>query len=213
MPKKIKETPQSLEIQKLLRESGMTLVELSQKAAVNLATLKRVAAGHQQAGKHTMVSIRQAATIPVYSANAFKEGAAAHGAPISRLRQIPVVSWAQAGQAMAYDDLPSDWMRRIASDADDPFAFCVEIVGDSMEPIYREGQLAVLLPSHEVRNGDVVVANIKNKGAIMKLYHARGEKIELSSYNDKPYPPKFYSAADFHWIYPVDSVISKLKRR
>ncbi len=60
------------------------------------------------------------------------------------------------------------------------------------------------------------MANIKNKGAVFKVLHHLHDKkkIKLSSLNPAPqYAATEYSPSDFHWIYPVDSITYKIKRR
>ena len=204
-----KHQAQAFEIERLLKSAGISLDELADAAGVNRVTMKRLARGYQKAGAHTMKSIRQAATIPVYASRGLKESGGRYGPPSRRLRYIPVVSWAKAGEATDYDDLPSDWMKRLACDTSDPNAFGVDIVGDSMEPNYREGETVILAPGREARNGNLVVANVKRHGVLLKVFHIKGQSITLTSFN-AAYPPQQFSTRDFHWIYPVETVIKRV---
>lgn len=74
--------------------------------------------------------------------------------------RIPLISWVQAG----------DWCEAIDNfapgDADEwlpcPFdhgenAFCLEVVGQSMSPDYREGEIIAVDPAVEPRHGDDIV--------------------------------------------------------
>ena len=130
------------------------------------------------------------------------------------LRNIPVISWAQAGEATAFEQLPSDWEELVPSDVADEKAFGVRLRGDSMEPKFSDGDVAILLPSTPATNGEIVVANIKDQGALCKIMHVQLDKnlVKLSSYNPA-YPPTEYHREEFHWIYPVASVIKQLRRR
>jgi SOS-response transcriptional repressor LexA len=127
---------------------------------------------------------------PIYNATSLSQ----------KLRYIPVVSWAQAGQSTSFEEIPKDWQKTVATDIKDKDSFAVEIVGDSMEPHYRSGEIAILLPNSEPRNGDLVVAKLKDDGVCFKIYHCKGtSQIILTSYHPA-YPPQEHSAGNFHWI-------------
>jgi len=130
------------------------------------------------------------------------------------LRNLPILSWAQAGQATDFEQIPSDWDDTVPSDVTDEQAFGVRLRGDSMEPKYSDGEIAILLPNTPPNNGDLVIANIKDQGAVCKIMHVQLDKnlVTLSSYNPA-YPPMEYHRDDFHWIIPVATVVKNLRRR
>ncbi|MEI9999690.1 MAG: XRE family transcriptional regulator [Verrucomicrobiota bacterium] len=130
------------------------------------------------------------------------------------LRNVPILSWAQAGQAIDFEQIPSDWDEVVPSDLADPKAFGVRLRGDSMEPKFSDGDIAILQPSTAPTNGEIVVANIKDQGVLCKIMHVQLDKnlVKLSSYNPA-YPPTEYHRDEFHWIYPVAAVIKQLRRR
>jgi len=130
------------------------------------------------------------------------------------LRNVPILSLAQAGQATDFEQIPTDWDEVVPTDVADEFAFGVRLRGDSMEPKFAHGDIAVLLPGTPATNGDLVVANIKNQGVLCKIMHVQLDKnlIKLSSYNPA-YPPTEYHRDEFHWIYPVASMIKQLQKR
>jgi SOS-response transcriptional repressor LexA len=130
------------------------------------------------------------------------------------LRNLPVLSWAQAGQAAEYGEIPADWDEVVPSDVSDERAFGVRLRGDSMEPRFSDGDIAILLPSIPPSNGDVVVANLKNEGVLCKIMHVQLDKnvITLSSYNPA-YPPMERHRDEFNWMFPVSSIVKLLRRR
>src|SRR5580692_8709507 len=77
------------------------------------------------------------------------------------VRPIPIRSWAQAGTGADFGELPLDWEKRVATDCPDEQAFAVEIQGDSMEPKFFPGDIAVLMPTRQPRNGSLVVARLE----------------------------------------------------
>ena len=123
------------------------------------------------------------------------------------LRLVPLVSWAQAGQAVDYDELPASWQKKVHTTVTDPKAFAVSIAGNSMEPRYREGDVAFLEPSRTVRQHDTVIARLNDEGVVFKIYSRTGDTIRFSSYNPA-YPPFEVEAGQVAWIFPVHSVLS-----
>ena len=121
-------------------------------------------------------------------------------------RRIPLVSWAQAGEAVDYDEMPVGWQKFVPTDLDDPKAFAVTVAGDSMEPRYHENDLAILSPSKALRQNDAVVARLADQGVVFKLYSRTGNTCRFSSYNPA-YAPFEVPAEQVVWIYPVHSVL------
>ena len=135
--------------------------------------------------------------------------------PRSGIRAIPVRSWAQAGTAVDFEELPLDWQKKVATDCPDEQAFAVEIQGDSMEPKFFQGDIAVLMPTHKPRNGSLVVARLQDEGVVFKVFTARDQSAtricSFSSYN-----PVFQlievSENRVIWNYPVYQTIRQVWR-
>jgi SOS-response transcriptional repressor LexA len=143
--------------------------------------------------------------------------APSHGLAISTagLRNLPVLSWAQAGDITDFGStVMQEWNDVVPSDVGDERAFGVRLRGDSMEPKFSEGDIAILLPGTAPTNGEIVVVNLKNQGVSCKIMHVQLDKnlVKLSSYNPA-YPPTEYHRKEFHWVYPVGSIVKQLRRR
>jgi SOS-response transcriptional repressor LexA len=123
------------------------------------------------------------------------------------IREVPIVSWAQAGDLVAYADLDAAWHEYTATTCRDENCFAVTISGDSMEPKYSAGDIAIVMPNVEPRNGCLVVCKLKNEGVFFKLFHQSTDnrRFRLSSYNPV-YPVMECRRDDFVWIYPVYQV-------
>jgi len=134
--------------------------------------------------------------------------------PTFGLRNLPVLSWTQAGAAIEPGEIPRDWDEVIPSDVSDEHAFGVRLRGDSMEPKYSDGDIAILLPGVTPTNGETVVANLRNQGVLCKIMHVQLDKdlVKLSSYNPA-YPLTEYRRDEFNWIFPVATIIKQLRRR
>ena len=133
--------------------------------------------------------------------------------PKIEIFQVPIVAWAQAGNLVAYTDLDASWHEFTATTCRDENCFAVTIEGDSMEPKYSAGDIAVLMPNVEPRNGCLVVCKLKNEGVFFKLFHqsSDGKIFRLSSYN-AVYPVMECKKDEFVWVYPVAQVTKNVWR-
>lgn len=128
-----------------------------------------------------------------------------HGAV--KVREVPVVSWSHAGEAATYEELPKHWQGHVATTSRDRRAFGLIVEGDCMEPKYQPGDILVIQPTEELRNGKAVVAKLDNDAVQVRIYHKMPNgKIRLASLKPEIYPTIEYSRKDFSWIWPVHSM-------
>lgn len=106
---------------------------------------------------------------------------------------VPLIGFAQAGHDGFFDDAGypagGGWdqialPQTPAVLASDPHAFGLTIHGQSMEPVYREGDVIVVSPAAPVRIGDRVVARTSAGEVMAKLLARRTvQRVELASFN------------------------------
>ena len=126
----------------------------------------------------------------------------------NKVREVRVVSWTHAGQAAAYEELPTDWQTKVATTSTDPRAFAVTVEGDSMEPKFFTGDRVICEPSREPVNGKIVVAKLKTDGVVLRVFHRLpGNKIKLTSLRPEIYVPVECSTSDLDWVFPVRELI------
>ncbi|MNF62607.1 putative HTH-type transcriptional regulator [compost metagenome] len=100
-------------------------------------------------------------------------------AVIPQGRRVPILSYVQAGQwremceqATAFDGN----VEYVSAGVDiGPCGFGLWVRGDSMTPIFNEGDLVIIDPDEAPRPGDYVVATNGSDEATFKKYRARGE--------------------------------------
>jgi phage repressor protein C with HTH and peptisase S24 domain len=119
-------------------------------------------------------------------------------------RQIGLLGFAQAGQGGFFDDsgFPSGggWDEIAVPGVTDPNAYALEITGDSMEPVYREGDRIIVSPESPMRKGDRVVLKTKAGEVMAKILQRQTAKtVEVSSFNPD-HPPKMFNATDVDWV-------------
>jgi phage repressor protein C with HTH and peptisase S24 domain len=67
---------------------------------------------------------------------------------------------------------------------DDDNAYALEVTGDSMEPLYRDGDILVISPNSAARKGDRVVVRTTDGEVMAKILVRRTAKaLELASFN------------------------------
>lgn len=121
-----------------------------------------------------------------------------------RMPRVPVIGYAQAGSQGFFDDAGypagSGWDELEFPQTLDPHAYALEISGDSMEPLYRDGDIIVVSPAASVRRGDRVVVRTR-EGEVMakQLVRITATKIELQSLN-KAHPDRMLAMSDVAWM-------------
>ncbi len=101
---------------------------------------------------------------------------------------VPLVGWAQAGAGRFFTDdgMPSGagWDEIEFPELGLDKVFALEVSGDSMEPLYRDGDVLIVSPTASIRKGDRVVARLHNGEVTAKELQRRTVRtVELRSLN------------------------------
>ena len=123
------------------------------------------------------------------------------GAPV---RTIPVIGHAQAGANGYFDDagfpVGAGWDEVAFPDLRDPNAYALEILGDSMEPVYRDGDIVVVSPAASLRRGDRVVARTREGEVLAKwLGRLSARRVELRSFNPE-HEDRVLAREELDWL-------------
>lgn len=122
-------------------------------------------------------------------------------------RRIPLIGLAQAGGEGYFDDggypVGGGWDEVSLPEIADPNAYALEISGDSMEPVYRDGDMVIVSPSAPIRRGDRVVVRT-NKGEVMAKQLARrsARRVELKSLNPA-HPDYSFELTEVAWVHRI----------
>jgi phage repressor protein C with HTH and peptisase S24 domain len=122
----------------------------------------------------------------------------------SRRHTRPLIGLAQAREGRFSDDAGFvvgagfDEIEVLAGADENSYA--LEISGDSMEPLYRDGDIVIVSPSAPVRRGDRVVVKTRS-GEIMakELKRQTARSVELRSINPA-YPDRVISRDELAWM-------------
>ncbi len=126
------------------------------------------------------------------------------GKGVQNSRPIPVIGFAQAGAQGFFDDggfpVGGGWDTVNFPGLGDENAYALEISGDSMLPVYRDGDIVVISPQADVRRGDRVVAKTRDGEVMAKqLLRKTASRVELASFNPE-FPLRSFSPGDLSWI-------------
>jgi phage repressor protein C with HTH and peptisase S24 domain len=119
---------------------------------------------------------------------------------------IPVIGYAQAGSEGYFDDAgyPAgtgwDEVSLPHFNGQNERVYALEVSGDSMLPLYRDGDIIVVSPDSDLRKGDRVVAKTMGGEVMAKeLIRHTNNKVELGSFNPA-HEPRAFATKDIAWI-------------
>lgn len=131
--------------------------------------------------------------------------AKARGSASSAGRRMPLIGFAQAGSGGHFNDAGfptgSGWDEiNLPGMSDDDSAFALEISGDSMLPLYRDGDVIVVSPAASIRRGDRVVVRTSEGDVFAKLLARKTARtVELASLSPE-HPDLTYRLSDIDWL-------------
>ncbi len=116
---------------------------------------------------------------------------------------VPLLGLAQAGSGGFFDEAGrpagQDW-DEVQLPATGEGTYALEVAGDSMMPLYREGDRVIVSPGEQVRRGDRVVVRTRGGEVMIKvLARDTAKTIELQSINPD-YPPRIIARTEVEWM-------------
>jgi phage repressor protein C with HTH and peptisase S24 domain len=119
-------------------------------------------------------------------------------------QKLPLIGMAQAGAEGYFDDAGypagSGWDEVVFPDAGDEHAYALEVSGDSMEPVFRDGDVIIVSPLARPRRGDRVVVKTRAGEVMAKLLRRQtAHRIELGSFNPA-HEDRVIAVEDLDWI-------------
>ncbi len=122
-------------------------------------------------------------------------------------RRIPLLGMAQAGGDGFFDDagfpVGGSWDEVSLPEIADTNAYALEIAGDSMEPVFRDGDMVVMSPAAPIRRGDRVVARtIAGEVMAKQLARRSAKRIELKSLNPD-HRDRSFDLVEVAWVHRI----------
>lgn len=117
---------------------------------------------------------------------------------------VPLIGLAQAGAGGFFDSggmpIAGAWDAVAFPGERGEAVFALEVMGDSMLPLYRDGDMIIVSPSAQVRRGDRVVVRTRGGEVMAKILSRRTSRlIELASANPA-HPERTFDVAEVEWM-------------
>lgn len=197
-----------LAIDSLARRSGTTPSGLAKLAGLDPTTFnksKRAAGGKLR--WPSTESIAKALAASRSSLNEFVALVDANGEARGPARLIPLIGLAEAGDDGFFDDAGfpagAGWEEIGFPDLGDEHAYALEISGDSMLPVFRDGDRIVVSPAANVRRGDrVVVKTAEGEVLAKQLRRVTAQRVELKSLNPE-FADRTLAASEVAFIHRI----------
>lgn len=196
----------------LAAENGLSPSGLAKRAGLDPTTFnvsKRVMTDGRPRwpSSESLAKVLEATGVTLDAFAALVSGARALPTARGGPRRIPLIGFAQAGGDGYFDDggypVGGAWDEVETPEIPDPHAYALEIAGDSMEPVFRDGDRVIVSPAAPVRRGDRVVVRTR-RGEVMAKQLARqsARRLELKSLNPD-YPDYSFDLLDVAWMHRV----------
>ena len=176
-------------IDALARDHGLTASALARKAGLDPTTFnksKRIT----REGKARWPSTESVAKVleATGATMAAFVGYIDGGTAARPAATMPLIGFAPAGGRGLFDDagypVGGGWDEIPFPEVGDPHAYALEVSGDSMEPLYRDGDVGIVAPIASVRRGDRVgVRTTEGEVMVKQLVRLTARRIDLASVN------------------------------
>jgi phage repressor protein C with HTH and peptisase S24 domain len=125
-------------------------------------------------------------------------------AAVAATRFVPLLGLAQAGAGGFFDDagfpVGQGWELVELPGSAREGAYALRVQGESMSPLYRDGDVLIVEPGAAVRRGDRVVVRTVSGEVMAKVLKRRTDAaIELESVNPS-HPERQFAVAEIEWI-------------
>lgn len=184
-------------IKELRKKHGLTQQKLGELVGVNKASISQWEQGEYAPSGDNLVALAKALGVSAHwlaTGKGSPESSNVEPAVIPQGNRIPILSYVQAGnwremceQATTFDGN----VEYVSASVDiGPCGFGLWLRGDSMLPLFKEGDLIIVDPDEAPQPGDYVVAKNGSNEATFKKYRPRGigengqEVFELVPLND-----------------------------
>ena len=190
-------------IDRLAEQHGLSVSALAKRAGLDATTFNR-SKREAPDGRARWPSTESIAKILAATGTGLDDFMALVGGTGTARRSIPLIGFAQAGGGGYFDDagfpVGGSWDEIVFPNVGDEHAYALEISGDSMLPLYRDGDVVVVSPAAPVRRGDRVVVKTREGEVLAKeLKRRTARTVELRSLNPE-HPDRLLQEGEIAWI-------------
>jgi phage repressor protein C with HTH and peptisase S24 domain len=189
-------------LDRLAERAGLSASGLAKQSGLDPTTFnksKRITSDGRERWPSTE-SVAKALAATGHSINSFVQ---LIGDTAPAVQSVPLLGLPQAAAGDHFDDhgFPTGkgWDEMGLPAVNDEHAYALEISGDQMKPVYRDGDVIVVSPATAIRRGDRVVVKTANEIMIRELKRRTAKTLELQSLNPD-HADRTLATADVEWI-------------
>lgn len=198
----------------LAAETGLSVSGLARRAGLDPTTFnlskRRTPDGHLRwPSTESLSKVLEATGASLEAFTALVTGARTLPATLSRptTRRIPVIGFAQAGADGYFDDggypAGAGWDEIGLPEIPDPHAYALHVSGDSMEPVFREGDVVIASPAAPIRREDrIVLRTVRGEVMAKQLARRSARRVELRSLNPQ-HRDRSFDLKDVAWMHRI----------
>lgn len=195
-------------IERLAEEHGLSASGLARRAGLDPTTFNRSKRITRQ-GKQRWPSTESLAKILDATGTSMEDFVAlmndhALGRGQVRRHHLRSIAFDQMAREDVFDEsgfpVGEAWEEVDFPNIDDPHAYAVEIRGDAMAPLYRDGDLVVVSPSASIRRQDRVLARLRSgevRGGV--LVRRTAQRVALAPFGG-PQAEATIETGDLAWM-------------
>jgi phage repressor protein C with HTH and peptisase S24 domain len=199
-------------IDTLAAESGLSASGLAKRSGLDATTFnlskRRMPDGRNRwPSTESLAKVLDATNATLEQFTALVCGARVLPSRAPTARRVPLIGLAQAGEDGYFGDggypAGAGWDEVALPEIGDSHAYALEISGDSMEPVFRDGDMVVVSPAAPIRRGDRVVVRTE-KGEVMAKQLARrsARRVELRSLNPA-HKDRSFDLSEINWMHRI----------
>ncbi len=196
----------------LAAENGLSASGLAKRSGLDATTFnpskRRMPDGRARwPSTESIAKVLDATSAPLEAFTALVTGSSRVTNSARVPQRIPLLGLAQAGGEGFFDDagfpVGGSWDEVSLPEVGDPNAYALEISGDSMEPVFRSGDMVVVSPMAPIRRGDRVVAKTL-AGEVMakQLTRRSAKRVELKSLNPA-HRDRSFDLTEIAWLHRI----------
>jgi phage repressor protein C with HTH and peptisase S24 domain len=191
-------------IDRLATRNGLTASGLARRSGLDPTTFNRSKRATRD-GKPRWPSTESIAKVLQATGSSFIDFVRLIDEEAGRdVRRIPMLGYAQAGVPGYFDDAGrpsgSGWGEIEFPALADPKVYALQISGDSMAPLYRDGDFIIVAPGAPIRIGDrIVVRTMAGEVMAKSLQGRNARRIDLASFNPA-FPPLSLPTEQVAWL-------------
>ncbi len=122
-------------------------------------------------------------------------------------RRVPFLPLPQATDDGCFDGagypVGIGWDEMAVPEIADPHAYALQVSGDELEPVYREGDTLLVSPAAPIRRGDRIIARtIRGEIMARQITRRSARRIELRSLNPAD-PDRSFALENITWMHRI----------